>query len=69
TRAYAIFGSGGFVVEVADAAAFDRACAGTPFVSAIGTTIAQPAIAIGAERFDLAPLHEAWRRPLAEVYP
>ncbi len=66
----ALFGeAGGFVVEVADAAAFDRACAGMPYVRAIGTTIAQPAIAIGAERFDLAPLHEAWGRPLAEVYP
>ncbi len=66
----ALFGeAGGFVVEVADTDAFDRSCAGIPFVRVIGTTIAQPVIAVGAERFDLARLHEAWIRPLAEVYP
>lgn len=66
----ALFGeSGGFVVETADAQAFERLCGEAEFVHEIGVTIDQAVIAVDEDAFDLQALQQAWSRPLAEVYP
>jgi phosphoribosylformylglycinamidine synthase len=67
--AEALFGeAGGFVVEAADQAAFEAMCADLPFVHEIGVTIDQPVLAIDEDAFSLRTLHDAWAKPLTEVY-
>ncbi|MDQ6825882.1 MAG: phosphoribosylformylglycinamidine synthase subunit PurL [Candidatus Eremiobacteraeota bacterium] len=71
--AAAYFGeTGGFLVEVDSARDEDFRAPAVPsalFRKCIGETVQEPVLCVGAARFELDALYEAWSTPLVEAYP